>query len=97
MALGVTEDDFHGHLLERMSQRGVSKEEVEYTLIDGWEAADAKSETQGKTFVFPYQKEWEGRWYKEKEVTVYYKMLEGVVVLLTVKARYGLTFPKGKK
>ena len=66
-------------------------------LSDGWEATDAKSGTWGKTFVFPYQKEWEGRWYEEKEVTVYYKMVEGLIVLLTVKARYGLRFPRGKK
>ena len=97
MALRVTEDDFHRHLLDRMSQRGVSKEEVERVLNDGWEAADAKSGTWGRTCVFPYQKEWEGRWYEEKEVTVYYKMVEGVIVPLTVKARYGLTFPRGKK
>lgn len=96
MAFRITQDDLHRHLLERMSQRGVSKEEVERVLNGGWEAIDTKSGTQGKIYVFPYQQEWEGRWYEEKEVTVYYKMVEGALVLLTVKARYGLAFPRGK-
>jgi hypothetical protein len=47
--------------------------------------------------VFPYQEDWEGRWYEEKEVSVYYKVVEGVLVLLTVKARYGKDFPRGER
>jgi hypothetical protein len=42
-----------------------------------------------------YQKEWESRWYEEKEVTAHYKIVENVLVLLTVKARYGQGFPRG--
>jgi len=42
-----------------------------------WEASDAKSGTLGKVLVFPYEKEWEGQFYEEKEVTVYYKLGSG--------------------
>ena len=78
-----------------MVQRGVTKEEIEHTLNEGWEAPDAKPGTSGKVFVFPYQAEWEGQFFEEKEVTVYYKRIENAIVLLTAKARYGKGFPKG--
>jgi|SRR5688572_17569218 hypothetical protein len=92
----ITEEDLHVHLKARMSQRGIMKEEVERTLNEGWEAADARPSTLGKIMIFPYQKEWEGRFYEEKEVTVYYKVVAGNFVLLTVKARYGKSFPRGE-
>jgi hypothetical protein len=91
----ITEEDLHVHLKARMSQRGVTKEEIERTLSEGWEATDARSGTLGKIMIFPYQKEWEGRFYEEKEVTVYYKFTAGIFALLTVKARYGKNFPRG--
>jgi hypothetical protein len=93
----ITEDDIHTHLRGRMTQRGVTKEELELTLNEGWEAEDAKPGTMGKVLVFSYQQEWEGRWYEEKEVSVYYKGEESVLVLLTVKARYGKNFPRGER
>ena len=54
-------------------------------------------EQRGKVFVFPYRRAWEGQFYEEKEVTVYYKIVTGKMVLLTVKARYGQAFPRGGK
>ena len=90
----VTQADLHPHLLTRMEQRGVSREEIEHTLRVGWSASDAKPGTRGKVFVFDYQSEWLGRFFEEKEVTVYYKVIGGAVVLLTVKARYGGDFPR---
>ena len=87
--------DFHPHLEARMLQRGVTKEEMERALNEGWEADDAKVGTIGKVFVFPYDADWEGKRFVQKEVTVYYKLTGGRIVLLTVKARYGRSFPKG--
>jgi len=86
--------DLHPHLQARMRQRGVTLEEMERVLSEGWEATDAKSGTKGKVFVFPYRKEWEGQFYEEKEVTVYYKTVGKSTMLLTVKARYGKDFPR---
>jgi hypothetical protein len=78
-----------------MEQRGVTQEEIEQTLNEGRQAADAKPGTWGKVKVFPYQAEWEGQFYEEKEVTVYYKVSEEEgIILLTVKARYGEDFPR---
>jgi hypothetical protein len=87
--------DFHPHLRARMLQRGVPREEVERTLRDGWQARDAKAGTAGKVFIFPYNADWEGKRFAEKEVTVYYKFVGGQLVVLTVKARYGESFLKG--
>ena len=85
----VKDEDLHSHLRARMLQRGVSLEEIEIALNQGWEATDAKPGTQGKVFIFPYRAEWEGQLYEEKEVTVYYKVHRAEMLLLTVKARYG--------
>lgn len=72
-----------------MLQRGITKEEIEKTLVRGWNANDAKSRTFGKVFVFPYDSCWEGKFFEEKEVRVYYKFINDRFMLLTVKARYG--------
>ena len=69
----ISESDLHPHLKARMQQRGVTQGEMELTLKDGWRATDAKAGTLGKVMVFPYHAEWEGRFYEEKEVTVYYR------------------------
>ncbi len=94
MDFQISEADLHPHLRARMRQRGVTQEEIEQTLNEGWRATDAKSGTLGKTLVFPYEQEWEGKFYLEKEVTVYCKKADDDIILLTVKARYGRGFPR---
>ncbi len=42
----------------------------------------------------PYKKTWQGDIFEEKEVTVYYKIVNESLALLTVKARYGKHFLK---
>jgi len=64
------------------------------TTNEGWEATDVRSGTSGRVMVFTYGAEWEGRFYQEKEVTVYYKVHGESIVLLTAKARYGQGFPR---
>jgi len=90
----VTQADLHPHLQARIEQRGISIEEIERTLNVGWEALDAKPGTRGRVFVFDYRAEWLGRFFEEKEVTVYYKVVGGTIILLTAKARYGEDFPR---
>jgi hypothetical protein len=92
----ITEKDLHPHLKARMQQRGVTQQEIERALNEGQEATDAKPGTFGKVVVLPYQAEWEGKFYEQKEVTVYYKIKEGRFVFLTVKARYGRNFSGGE-
>jgi hypothetical protein len=90
----ITEADLHPHLQSRMKQRGVTLAELKQVLNEGQEAAAAKPGTYGKVLVTPYAKDWEGQFYVEKEITVYYKLTEGrQLVVLTVLARYGQGFP----
>jgi len=91
----ITENDLHAHLRARMAQRGVTLEEIQQALRYGWRATDCRPGTLGQVLVFLYRAEWEGRFYDEKEVTVYYKVKDGQLILLTVKARYGEGFLRG--
>jgi len=77
-----------------MEQRGITLEEIEHTLAEGWATLDAKPGTQGKTLVFEYQDEWLGEFFEEKEVTVYYKISGDELVVLTAIARYGSGFAR---
>jgi hypothetical protein len=92
----ISESDLHSHLKARMEQRGVTLEELQRTRDEGWSATDVRPSTFGKTFVFQYARDWEGSIYAEKEVTVYYKMVETGIIVLTVKARYGEGFVRGE-
>ncbi len=92
MNIRLVPEDFHLHLRARMQQRGVTEQEIERALNEGREATDAKSGTFGKVIILPYRAEWEGKFYEQKEVTTYYKIKDGRIVPLTVKARYGQDF-----
>ncbi|MEW6418739.1 MAG: DUF4258 domain-containing protein [Nitrospirota bacterium] len=91
----IRESDLHPHIRARMLQRGISVKEIEEALNKGWDAADAVEGTAGKVAVFAYNAEWEGKFFEEKEVTVYYKYKGVQFILLTAKARYGKNFEKG--
>jgi hypothetical protein len=92
----ISRDDLHPHIEARMQQRGVTFEEVRQAMAEGWDAAESKPGTFGKFMVFGYNTYWEGFYYQEKEVTVYYKQQEGNnVTLLTVIVRYGQNFYRG--
>ncbi len=93
----IKESDIHAHIKARMQQRGISAEEIETTINKGWNAEDAVEGTVGKVFVFPYKAVWEGNFFEEKEVTVYYKYKDGRFILLTAKARYGKDFFRKEK
>lgn len=93
----ISEDDLHFHLRARMHQRGITLTEIQRALDAGWKATDTRAGTFGKTIVLPYAQEWEGTFYPEKEISVYYKISADGIILLTVKARYGQGFPRGEE
>ena len=94
LPIKISESDLHPHIEARMRQRGVSISEIETALNNGRDADDAKEGTIGKVFVSSYNADWEGEFFEEKEVTVYYKIKSDKLILLTVKARYGKDFLK---
>ena len=65
--------DYHLHLLARMEQRGITRQEIERTLAEGRAVADARPGTQGKVLDHRYGREWLGTFYEEKKGTVYYR------------------------
>lgn len=93
----IKESDLHSHIRVRMAQRGISTQEIQETLNGGWDADDAVEGTIGKVCTFTYNAQWEGRFFEEKEVTVYYKYRGEQFILLTAKARYGKSFRKGER
>jgi len=88
--------EVHPHLKARMKERGVILEEIETTIENGYSCKDAKPGTYCKVYIFPYNKDWSGKIFKEKEVTGYYKYIDDDINVLTVKTRYG-NFSKGVK
>ena len=78
-----------------MELRGVTVAEVRETLRDGWPAGDAAPGREGSTLVFAFNATREGKSYAEKEVSVYWKVEDDVLIVLTVKSRYGKGFPRG--
>jgi hypothetical protein len=93
----IRESDIHLHIKGRMVQRGILISEIEETINKGWDADDAREGIIGKVSVFPYNAEWEGKFFEEKEVTVYYKYKAEKLILLTAKARYGKKFLRKEK
>ncbi len=88
----ISENDVHPHLAARLLERGITLDEFNITLAKGWPADDVKEGTSGKIYVFEYEREWLGKIFAEKEVSVYYKIVDGRVIPLTAKARYGRNF-----
>lgn len=93
----ITESGLHLHIRARMLQRGITLDEIQRTLSEGRDAEDAADGTFGRVLVFPFNTEWEGKYFEEKEVTVYYKYKEDEFILLTAKARYGRRFGGGSR
>jgi len=67
------------------------------TLEKGEDAKDAKLGTYGKVLIFLYNDYWEGKFYEQKEITVYYKLVGEKTMILTVKARYDERFEEVSK
>ena len=86
---------FPEHFSGRMTRRGVTAVEVEQTFTEGWPCGDSRPGVDCRTLVFPFDGEWEGRRYEEKEVTVYFKYDGDELIWITSKARYGAGFPRG--
>ena len=58
------------HALERMEERGASRQEVRRTVREGESFPDRQDRT-GFRFEFEFGAEWNGTYYEKKELTVY--------------------------
>jgi hypothetical protein len=61
---------FHPHALERLKERGATKEEATSAIEEG-EAFPAKYGRTGFRRNFPFQSKWRGKYYETKQVEVF--------------------------
>ena len=78
---------FHTHALDRMKERGASKEEVIATIEDG-EHFTAKFDRTGFRRNFHYQKKWRNKKYNVKQIEVYAVREGSDWLVITVITRY---------
>ena len=88
----ISDKDFHPHILKRMSERGITKLEIKKTLNDGLAISDVKAGTLGKKYLFNFNNVWNNKFYKFKEVKVFYKLINKRIILLTAISRFGNEF-----
>jgi hypothetical protein len=77
------------HAIERASERGVNENEIFSTLKTGIELP-AKNNRLFKEKVFIYEKEWNGKYFKEKKVKVIYVVEAETIVVITVVVKFGM-------
>lgn len=78
---------FTAHALERVAERGATREEVEHTILYG----DASPARHGRTefrHTLPFNALWNGRHYTHKQLTVYALEDDADWIVITVVCRY---------
>lgn len=75
------------HALERMTDRGATKDEVEMTLKAGRRSSAEYGRTKFER-IFPYDGEWQGKPRKSKKVTVFAEPDGTGWLVITVITRY---------
>ena len=76
------------HTLEKAIERGASREEIIEVITDG-KIISAKYHRVGKSKVFAFKANRNGKYFKEKKIEVFY-VIEGVtIVTVTVYVFYG--------
>lgn len=78
---------FHSHALERMYERGATKEEV-ISAIKAGEQFPAKYERAGFRRNFPFNSKWRGKHYNTKQVEAYAVKEGNGWLVITVITRY---------
>ena len=78
---------FHPHALDRMTERGVTEDEVKATVEQG-EKFPAKFGRTGFRRNFVFEDEWRGRYYRTKQVEAYAVREDSDWLVITVITRY---------
>jgi len=78
---------FHPHAHERMAERGTSEQEVADALREG-EQFEAKFGRTGFRRNFLFEKQWQGKYYKTKQVEAYAVREGEDWLVVTVIVRY---------
>ncbi len=78
---------FHPHALERMQERGATRQEVRETIQRG-RVSEAKFGRFAYAMTFCYAAFWNSRFYDHKEVLAYCALEGRDVIVITVVVRY---------
>lgn len=78
---------FHPHALQRLSERGVTRDETIAAIKFG-ERFQAEFGRTGFRMNFPFDAEWQGRRYATKQVEVYAAREGADLMVITVISRY---------
>ena len=78
---------FTAHALERMAERGATRNEVEQTIFDG-DTVPARHGRIGFRYTFPFNAWWNGQYYAHKQLTVYTVEDGEDSIAITVLCRY---------
>ena len=76
------------HTLQRAMERGATENEIRETIIDGVNIL-AKSGRLGKSKLFPFTAERNGKYFEEKKLEVYYVIENSNIITVTVYVFYG--------
>lgn len=75
------------HALKRMGERGIGLAEIKEAVDKGrW--TKTKYQRYYARFVLEYNHEWEGYFYKAKEINVIFTVEDGNILVITAIARY---------
>lgn len=78
---------FHPHALQRLSERGTTRHEVQLTVEQG-EQFSAKFGRTGFRRNFRFDQQWEGKYYRTKQVEAYAVPDGSDWLIITVITRY---------
>ncbi len=76
------------HAKERATERGATEEEINDILRSG-KLTIAKGNRLAKEKVYSFNKDWNGKTYKEKHIKVIYIIERNTIVVITVVVKYG--------
>jgi len=76
------------HTLERAEERGTNRKEI-IDVIKSGTSIHAKYNRFGKTKIFKFRKERNGKYYEEKKLEVYYTTEKKIITTITVYVFYG--------
>jgi len=77
----------HSHARQRMQERGAAEEEIVAAIREG-EPFEAKFGRTGFRKNFSYEKEWNGRFYRNKQLEVFAVIEDNECSVVTVIVRY---------
>jgi len=76
------------HTLIRANERGATEDEIIDTIKNGFDIIGKKGRL-GKSKVFEYKKERNGKYYDEKKLEVFYVIESDLIITVTVYVYYG--------